>query len=104
MINCEYLLDQCWAMLNRKYEEAYGERNHGYDKPEFRFVLSAEQIRALKSYVANKKYGESAFLGISNQMLFGHPLLEQRRTPYLESHGIRHEKRGGLNPPRIHCY
>lgn len=84
MIDCEALLDQCWAMLNRKYEEAYGVRNYGYSEPEFEFVLSAEQIRALKMWVADKKMGTKVFLGIDKQILFGHPLIEQQRTPYLQ--------------------
>lgn len=85
MIDCEALLDQCWAMLNRKYEEVYGMRNYGYEKPEFEFILSAEQIRALRTYVADKKIGTQVFIGIDKQALFGHPLIEQRRTPYLQA-------------------
>jgi len=83
-IDCEVLLDTCWVMLNRKYEEVYGVRNYGYHKPEFRFVLSAEQIRALRKHVAGMPISARTFLGVDNQMLFGHPLTEQRRTPYLK--------------------
>ena len=84
-INCEALLDQCWAMLNRKYEEAYGVRDYGYDKPEIEFVLSAEEIRALRMYVAKTNTSAFSLAGGNKQMLFGHPLTEQRRTPYLKS-------------------
>ena len=85
MIDCEALLDQCWAMLNRKYEEVYGMRNYGYKEPEFKFVLSAEQISALRMYAADKKTGAQIFIGVAKQELFGHPLIEQQRTPYLQA-------------------
>ena len=84
-INCKALLDQCWAMLNRKYEEVHGVRNYGYESPEFEFILSAEEIRALRIYAAGKDIGAQEFMRIDKHrtMLFGHPLVEQQRTPYL---------------------
>jgi len=85
VIDCESLLDQCWAILNRKYEEVYGERNYGYANPKFNFVLSSEQIKALQRRAPDMTSSAKSFVGIDNQMLFGHPLIEQRRTPYLEA-------------------
>lgn len=85
MINCEVLLDQCWAMLNRKYEEVYGVRNYTYNKPEFEFVLSAEQIRALRMYVVKTNTSAFSLVGANKPMLFGHSVIEQQRTPYLRA-------------------
>ena len=81
-INCEALLDQCYSMLNKAYEENYGK---GYHKPEFRIVLSAEEIRALRRHVANLPISQGLFIGVEKQTIFGHELREQRRTPYLEA-------------------
>ncbi len=85
MIDCEALLNHCWLMLNRKYEEAYGVRNYRYHKPEFTFVLSSEQIIALRRHIASKDIGAKLFLGIDKNMLFGHPFVEQQSTPYLQA-------------------
>lgn len=82
MEDCEALLDQCWALLGRAYEGSYGV---GYRKPEFRIVLSAEQIRALRSYSAGRPGSDQLFIGVEKQEMFGHELREQRRTPYLEA-------------------
>lgn len=84
IIDCEALLDQCYNMLNRAYEESYG-RGYQYDKPEFRFVLSHDEIMALREHVANKGLSASVFIGVDKNTLFGHELCEQRRTPYLEA-------------------
>lgn len=81
---CEALLDRLWAMLNKKYEEVHGKRNYGYSKPEFRFVLSCEELRALRRHVTNLGPDVSPFIGVDNLTLFRHPIIEQRRTPYLE--------------------
>ena len=83
-IDCEALLDQCYAMLNRAYEESYG-RGYAYGKPEFRFVLSHNEIMALKEYVARIGIGTARFIGVDKNMLFGRELHEQKRTPYLEA-------------------
>jgi len=81
-IDCEALLEQCWRLLNRKYEETYG--TDKYHQPVFSFILSYEQIRALQRHATNMSPGQRAFVGIDNQMLFGHPIREQEKTPYLE--------------------
>ncbi len=82
MEDCEALLNQCRALLDRAYKESYGA---GYRKPEFRIVLLAEQIRALRGYSAGRPSNEQLFIGVEKQEMFGHELREQRRTPYLEA-------------------
>ena len=84
MIDCDALLDQCWTMLNGSYEESYG-RGYGYREPRFRFILTHNEIWALREYVAKKGASSRAFIGGDKNMLFGHELYEQRRTPYLET-------------------
>ena len=79
-VDCEGLLDQCRALLDKAYEESYGK---GYRKPLFRIVLTPEEIRALRSHIANLPPARKHFIGIDNRTLFGHELEEQRRTPYL---------------------
>ena len=81
---CDALLDQCWAMLNRSYEESYGS-GYAYRDPQFRFILTHDEINALRQYVADKGISSKIFIGVDKQMLFGHELHEQRRTPYLEA-------------------
>lgn len=82
-IDCEALLTQCYAMLNKAYEESYGRR---YDKPEFRFVLSHDEIMALRKYVGRLRYTSYVYLTEKgHQTLFGQELWEQRKTPYIEA-------------------
>jgi len=83
-IDCRALLDHCWAILNKAYEEAYGVKNYGYAKPEFKFVLSHDEIMALRKYAVNPETAAFTVSARGCQWLFGHPLQEQRRTPYLE--------------------
>lgn len=79
----EELIDQCWKMLYRKYEEVYGKGYRG--KPQFRIVLSHDEIHMLKCHVANLPFSEQVFIGIDKNMMFGHELQEQRKTPYIEA-------------------
>ena len=83
----EKLIDQCWAMLNRKYEEVYVVKNYGYSKPQFRFILSPEQIHLLKSYIAHLPTSQQIFIRIDINMMFGHEIQVQRQTPYIEAIG-----------------
>ena len=83
-IDCEALLDQCWAMLNRSYEESYG-RGYGYHEPHFRFILTHNEINALRKYAVEKGCSSRVFIGVDSNTLFGHELRGQRRTPYLEA-------------------
>jgi len=83
-IDCDALLDQCWAMLNRSYEESYG-RGYSYHEPQFRFILTRDEISALRDYCARKGAGVSTFIGVDKNILFGHELCAQKRTPYLEA-------------------
>ncbi|KKK85233.1 hypothetical protein LCGC14_2775340 [marine sediment metagenome] len=84
MIDCEALLDQCYALLNRAYEESYG-KGYRYGKLEFRFVLSHDEIMALREHVAKTEVAAKVFVGVDKNILFGHELCEQRKTPYLEA-------------------
>jgi len=84
-IDCEALLDQCWSLINKAYREKYGKAGVGYHKPEFRVVLSVEEIRALRGHVANLPSDRRTFIGIDDRTIFGHELLEQKRTPYIEA-------------------
>ncbi len=82
----EELVDQCWKMLNSKYEEVHGVRNYGYEKPRFRFILSRDQLMMLRLHsiklaVAAKVF---TFNGNAQETLFGHEVQEQRETPRLE--------------------
>jgi len=85
-IDCQVLLDQCWAKLNRAYEEAYGVKGYGYTRPEFRFVLSHDEIMALRKHAAKLATAARVYeiKGGVEERLFNHPIVEQRRTPYLE--------------------
>ena len=83
-IDYDALLDRCWSLLNRAYEESYGK---GYHKPEFRITLTHEEIYALRSHVANLPSSKQRFISVNKQIIFGHELSEQRRTPYLEAIG-----------------
>ena len=82
----EELLDQCWKMLNRHYEEAYGIRNYAYEKPQFRFILSHDELMMLRLHAANMAGAAKVFTfhGMK-ETLFGHEVQEQRRTPYVET-------------------
>ena len=82
VIDCKILLDRCYRLLDRAYEESYGK---GYHRPAFRIVLSAEEIRALRSHIVNLPPNEKQFIGIDNKTIFGHELREQKRTPYIEA-------------------
>ena len=77
-IDCDALLDQCWALLQKAYGESYGK---GYRKPEFKITLTTEEIRALRIHIANLPPDKKHFIGIDNRTIFGHELEEQRRTP-----------------------
>jgi len=84
-IDCRELLDHCWAILNKAYEEAYGVKNYGYTKPRFRFILSHDEIMALRKYAANPATDAFTVSSRGGQWLFGHPIQEQRRTPYIQA-------------------
>jgi len=71
-------------MLNRSYEESYG-RGYAYGKPKFRFILSHDEIMALRKYATNIEIGARIFIMDGRTTLLGHELCEQRRTPYLEA-------------------
>ena len=82
----EELIDQCWKMLNRHYEEAYGIRNYAYVKPQFRFILSHDELMMLRLHTAKLAVAAKVltFDGNGKETLFGHEIQEQRPTPYLE--------------------
>jgi len=80
--NSGELIDQCWSMLNRKYEESYGKGYKG--KPEFRIILTHDEICMLRKHAVGLPISEQVILGIDKNMLFGHELQEQRRTPIIE--------------------
>ena len=78
-------IDQCWKMLNRHYEEAYGTRNFGYGKPQFRFILSHDELMMLRLHTAKLAITNVLTInGNGQETLFGHEVQEQRRTPFLE--------------------
>jgi len=78
----EGIIEQVYALLGKAYEKSYGK---GYHKPKFRIILTHEDIHCLKRHTANLPIGEKVFLGIDKNMMFGHEIQEQRRTPYLEA-------------------
>jgi len=80
----EQLLDQCWRLLNKAYEESYGK---GYKEPQFKFVLSHQQLMSLRKYAAKLATIGRVYEikeGIEER-LFGHLVIEARRTPYVEA-------------------
>ena len=81
-MEAEKLIDVCYALLNKAYEESYGK---GYNKPEFNIVLTHDEIHLLKSHAVNSPISEQVYRGINKDMLFGHSIKEQRKTPYLEA-------------------
>ena len=84
MVYCEELLDRCYRLLDRAYEESYG-KGYSYGKPKFRIVLSAEEIRALQLHILKSPMSHPVTIKEGRPFLFGHELQEQRRTPYIEA-------------------
>jgi hypothetical protein len=82
----EILLDNCWDMLNRKYEEVYGVKNYACNKPSFRWILTYAQRELLRQY-AGKLCPNTGFAYQSErgrEYLFGH-LVIVKETPRLET-------------------
>jgi len=78
----EGLIEQCWWLLNQQYEEFYGKHYRG--QPQFRLVLSRDDIHILRSHVARLPFSQQVFIGLDKNTMFGHEIKIQRETPFLE--------------------